>query len=110
MREIGLRKPQSEQQDGETDWQTDLTELLYKGEDLRCKHFARGCKLSAAEPALALPRPCPVSYAKNHHSFLMPTPGVFLTQLNLISALHCSVLENCSYGWAQGYVKGAYPG
>lgn len=40
MREIGLRKLQSEQQDGETDRQTDLTELLYKGEDLRCKHFA----------------------------------------------------------------------
>lgn len=42
MQEIGLRNLQSEQQDGETDRQTDLTARFYKGEDLRRKHFARG--------------------------------------------------------------------
>lgn len=39
----------------------------------------------------------------------MTSPGIFLTQLNLISALHWGVLGLCSYGQAPGYMKGAYP-
>ena len=91
MQEIGLRKLRSEQQDGETDRSTDLTELFYKGEDLRCKHFARSHKnCLLLSPILPFPDLVPCLMHKITTLFLCELRAFFNTvKFNLCSTLQC---------------------